>query len=169
MISKVSGYRANVTYQSAAGGQQYQRVFISTKGSFRIGDSSFTLTGKGTAQVDTILTDPTTEKNRLKRLHPTTRLDRVWFKKLNKECVCCEKTAGKIFPGLKMFCGSSACFSARMASIASGPSSALRYFCLPCPMPCSPVQVPPIACARSTTPMHEVLAARHLFAVIDIA
>ena len=60
VISKVSGYRANVTYQSAAGGQQYQRVFISTKGSFRIGDSSFTLTGKGTAQVDTILTDPTT-------------------------------------------------------------------------------------------------------------
>ena len=60
VISKVSGYRANVTYQSAAGGQQYQRVFISTKGSFRIADSSFTLTGKGTAQVDTILTDPTT-------------------------------------------------------------------------------------------------------------
>jgi hypothetical protein len=60
VISKVSGYRANVTYQSAAGGQQYQRVFISTKGSFRIGDSSFTLTGKGTALVDTILTDPTT-------------------------------------------------------------------------------------------------------------
>src|SRR5205807_2667960 len=49
---------------------------------------------------------------------------------------------GNIFPGLKMFCGSSACFSARMASIASGPSSASRYFCLPCPMPCSPVQVP---------------------------
>ena len=37
-----------------------------------------------------------------------------------------------------------------MASMASGPSSAFRYFCLPCPMPCSPVQVPSIACARST-------------------
>ena len=42
-----------------------------------------------------------------------------------------------------MFCGSSASFSARIASSASGPSSAFRYFCLPCPMPCSPVQVPP--------------------------
>ena len=60
VISKVSGYRANVTYQSAAGGLQYQRVFITTKSSFRIGDSSFILTGKDKAQVDTILTDPTT-------------------------------------------------------------------------------------------------------------
>jgi hypothetical protein len=59
-ISKVSGYRANVTYQSAAGGLQHQRVFISTKSSFRIGDSSFILTGTNKAQVDTILTDPTT-------------------------------------------------------------------------------------------------------------
>jgi hypothetical protein len=60
VISKVSGYRANVTYQSAAGGLQYQRVFISTNSSFRIGNSSFTLTGTDTAQVNTILTDPTT-------------------------------------------------------------------------------------------------------------
>ncbi len=60
VISKVSGYRANVTYQSAAGGQQYQRVFISTNSSFRIGNSSFTLTGANSAQVNTILTDPTT-------------------------------------------------------------------------------------------------------------
>jgi hypothetical protein len=60
VISKVSGYRANVTYQSAAGGTQYQRVFISTNSSFRIGNSSFTLTGTDAAQVNTILTDPTT-------------------------------------------------------------------------------------------------------------
>jgi hypothetical protein len=59
-IRKVSGYRANVTYQSDAGGLQHQRVFITTKSSFRIGDSSFILTGKDKAQVDTILTDPTT-------------------------------------------------------------------------------------------------------------
>ena len=60
VISKVSGYRANVTYQSDAGGLQHQRVFITTKSSFRIGNSSFILTGKDKAQVDTILTDPTT-------------------------------------------------------------------------------------------------------------
>jgi hypothetical protein len=60
VISKVSGYRANVTYQSAAGGTQHQRVFISTKSQFRIGDSSFILTGTDKAQVNTILTDPTT-------------------------------------------------------------------------------------------------------------
>ena len=39
--------------------------------------------------------------------------------------------AGSIFPGLKIFCGSSARFTARMASMASMPISALRYFCLP--------------------------------------
>ena len=59
MISKVSGYRANVTYQSSAG-LQYQRALITTKGTFRIGNSQFTLTGKGVAQMNTIVTDPTT-------------------------------------------------------------------------------------------------------------
>ena len=58
-ISKVSGYRANVTYQSSAG-LQYQRAFITTKGTFRIGNSQFILTGTGAAQLNTIVTDPTT-------------------------------------------------------------------------------------------------------------
>jgi hypothetical protein len=58
-ITKVSGYRANVTFQSSAG-LQFQRAFITTKNSFRIGDSSFTLTGDGVAQVNTIVTDPNT-------------------------------------------------------------------------------------------------------------
>jgi hypothetical protein len=57
-ITKVSGYRANVTLQSAQG-LQFQRAFITTKGTFRIGDSSFTLTGNGVATVKTIVTDPT--------------------------------------------------------------------------------------------------------------
>ena len=58
-ITKVSGYRANVTYESAAG-LQFQRAFITTKGTFRIGDSQFMLTGTGVAQLNTIATDPTT-------------------------------------------------------------------------------------------------------------
>jgi membrane-associated protease RseP (regulator of RpoE activity) len=58
-ITKVSGYRANVTFQSAAG-LQYQRALITTKGTFRIGDSQFKLTGTGVAQINTIVTDPTT-------------------------------------------------------------------------------------------------------------
>ena len=58
-ITKVSGYRANVTFQSSAG-LQSARVFITTKNSFRIGDSSFTLTGNGTAKLVTIVTDPNT-------------------------------------------------------------------------------------------------------------
>ena len=58
-ITKVSGYRANVTLQSA-NVLQFQRAMITTKGTFRIGNSQFTLTGTGTAQVNTIVTDPTT-------------------------------------------------------------------------------------------------------------
>jgi hypothetical protein len=58
-ITKVSGYRANVTFEGSSG-LQYQRAFITTKNSFRIGDSSFTLTGTGTAQLDTVVTNPTT-------------------------------------------------------------------------------------------------------------
>ena len=58
-ITKVSGYRANVTLQTSAG-LQYQRALITTKGTFRIGDSQFTLTGSGVAQINTIVTDPNT-------------------------------------------------------------------------------------------------------------
>jgi hypothetical protein len=58
-ITKVSGFRANVTYQSSAG-LQFQKVFITTKNTFRIGDSSFILTGDGKAKITTIVTDPNT-------------------------------------------------------------------------------------------------------------
>ena len=58
-ISNVSGYRANVTMQDSSG-LQYQRALITTKGTFRIGNSQFTLTGKGVAQINTIVTDPNT-------------------------------------------------------------------------------------------------------------
>jgi hypothetical protein len=58
-ITKVSGYRANVTLQTSAG-LQFQRALITTKGTFRIGDSQFQLTGTGAAKITTIVTDPTT-------------------------------------------------------------------------------------------------------------
>ena len=58
-ITKVRGYRANVTLQTSAG-LQYQQALITTKGTFRIGNSKFTLTGTGKAEIDTIETDPTT-------------------------------------------------------------------------------------------------------------
>jgi hypothetical protein len=58
-ITNVRGYRANVTYQSSAG-LQYQQAFITTKGTFRVGDSQFKLTGDGVGQINTIVTDPTT-------------------------------------------------------------------------------------------------------------
>jgi hypothetical protein len=48
-----------VTFQGA-GGLQYQRAMITTKGTFRIGDSQFKLMGKGVGQINTIVTDPTT-------------------------------------------------------------------------------------------------------------
>jgi len=58
-VTNVSGWRANVTLQSSAG-LQYARAYITTKGTFRVGDSQFTLTGPGTGQLNTIVTDPST-------------------------------------------------------------------------------------------------------------
>jgi hypothetical protein len=58
-ITKVSGYRANVTFASSAG-EQFQRAFITTNNTFRIGDSQFALTGTGQATITTINTDATT-------------------------------------------------------------------------------------------------------------
>ena len=58
-ITKVSGVRADVTYQSSSG-LQYQQVFITSNHSFRIGDSKFALTGTGVAKISTVVTDPNT-------------------------------------------------------------------------------------------------------------
>src|SRR5262245_31194929 len=63
-----------------------------------------------------------------------------------------------IFPGFIMFCGSSARLIEAMASSAAVPCSATRYFILPCPTPCSPVQVPSIESARSTSRSDSALA-----------
>jgi hypothetical protein len=58
-ITKVSGYRANVTLQDSDG-LQFQKALITTKGTFRIGTSQFKLTGNGVAQINTIVTNATT-------------------------------------------------------------------------------------------------------------
>ena len=59
-ITKVSGYRANVSLSDATEGQVNARAFITTKNTFRVGDSQFTLTGAGKGVLTTIVTDPTT-------------------------------------------------------------------------------------------------------------
>ena len=59
-ITKVSGFRANVALNDATEGEQNARAFITTKNTFRIGDSQFTLTGAGKATLSTIVTDPNT-------------------------------------------------------------------------------------------------------------
>ena len=55
-ISDVSGFRAKVKYQS---GQtvEYQDVLIKNS-SFRIGDTKFTLSGSGTADIRNVVTSP---------------------------------------------------------------------------------------------------------------
>jgi hypothetical protein len=63
-ITKVSGFRANVTVNDASEGLQSTRAFITTKNTFRIGDSQFSLTGDGKASLVTIITDPTTGNQR---------------------------------------------------------------------------------------------------------
>jgi hypothetical protein len=57
-ISDVTGFRAQVKYQSGTS-TQYQQVLIGNS-SFRIGDSKFVLTGTGKAVVANAVTDPVT-------------------------------------------------------------------------------------------------------------
>ena len=59
-ITKVSGFRANVTVNDVSDGLQSTRAFITTKNTFRIADSQFALTGAGKAVLTTIVTDPNT-------------------------------------------------------------------------------------------------------------
>src|SRR2546421_11881719 len=53
-VSDVTGFHAKVRYQSA-GTAKYQEVLIKDN-SFRVGDTKFTLTGKGKAQIKNVVT-----------------------------------------------------------------------------------------------------------------
>jgi hypothetical protein len=57
-VSQVSGFRAQIHYQSG-GTSQYQQVLIKDS-SFRFGNTKFTLTATGKAQVKNVVTDPAT-------------------------------------------------------------------------------------------------------------
>lgn len=57
-VSNVSGFRAKVKYQSGST-LKYQDVLIKDK-AFRIGDSKFTLTRPGVAQIKTVVVNPAT-------------------------------------------------------------------------------------------------------------
>ena len=57
-VSNVTGFRAKVQYQSG-GTNKFQEVLIKDN-SFRIGDTKFTLSSAGTADIKTVVTDPAT-------------------------------------------------------------------------------------------------------------
>jgi hypothetical protein len=57
-VSDVAGFRAQVRYQSGTT-VKYQSVLIKDQ-SFRVGDTKFTLTKAGTAQIKNVVTDPAT-------------------------------------------------------------------------------------------------------------
>ena len=68
-ISNVNGFRARVKYQS---GQtvKYQDVLIKNS-SFRIGNTKFTLTGSGQAQIKNVVTSPVDGSNTLEAANAT--------------------------------------------------------------------------------------------------
>jgi hypothetical protein len=55
-VSNVTGFRAKVQYQSG-GTNKFQEVLIKDN-AFRIGDTKFTLTGRKTALIKNVVTDP---------------------------------------------------------------------------------------------------------------
>jgi hypothetical protein len=68
-VSNVSGFRAKVHYQSD-GTSKYQDVLIKD-GSFRVGDTKFTLTAKGKAQIRNVVTDPASGQTYLDTAYAT--------------------------------------------------------------------------------------------------
>jgi hypothetical protein len=56
-IMNVNGYRATVRFQNQSGGLQVGRIYINTKGIFRIGDSQMQLVSAGKMTISTIVTD----------------------------------------------------------------------------------------------------------------
>lgn len=54
-VSNINGFRATAKYESG-GTLKYQNVLIASDNTFRVGDSKFTLTKQGTAQIKTVIT-----------------------------------------------------------------------------------------------------------------
>jgi hypothetical protein len=53
-VSGINGFRATARYESA-GTVKYQNILIASDGTFRVGDTKFTLTKPGTAQIKTVM------------------------------------------------------------------------------------------------------------------
>jgi hypothetical protein len=53
-VSGINGFRATAKYESV-GTVKYQNVLIASDGTFRVGDTKFTLTKPGTAQIKTVM------------------------------------------------------------------------------------------------------------------
>ena len=68
-ISDVTGFRAKVQYQSG-GTNKFQDVLIKDQ-SFRVGDTKFTLTSTGKAQIKNVVTDPVSGQTYLDTAYAT--------------------------------------------------------------------------------------------------
>ncbi|WP_316224779.1 MULTISPECIES: hypothetical protein [unclassified Bradyrhizobium] len=68
-VSNVEGFRAKVRYQSE-GTSKYQDVLIKDN-AFRVGDTKFTLTGKGKALIKNVVTDPASGQTYLDTAYAT--------------------------------------------------------------------------------------------------
>ncbi len=53
-VSNINGFRATAKYESG-GTVKYQNVLIASDGTFRVGDTKFTLTKQGTAEIKTVM------------------------------------------------------------------------------------------------------------------
>ena len=68
-VSNVAGFRAKVQYQSG-GTNKYQEVLIKDN-AFRVGDTKFTLTGRKTALIKNVVTDPASGQTYLDQAYAT--------------------------------------------------------------------------------------------------
>ena len=68
-VSNVTGFRAKVQYQSGST-NKFQEVLIKDN-AFRIGDTKFTLTGRKTALIKNVVTDPASGQTYIDQAYAT--------------------------------------------------------------------------------------------------
>ena len=68
-VSNVTGFRAKVQYQSG-GTNKFQEVLIKDN-AFRVGDTKFTLTGRKTALIKNVVTDPASGQTYMDQAYAT--------------------------------------------------------------------------------------------------
>ena len=96
-VSDVTGFRAKVQYQSG-GTNKFQEVLIKDL-SFRIGDTKFTLSALGKAEIKNVVTDPSSGQTYLDQAYANARANVSSFRVLSLAVGCAKPRRARPWSG----------------------------------------------------------------------